>query len=79
MPFESEKQRRYLYANEPDVAKKFKDDSRATRGMLKKAIASSMDLQDYARMRSGGLISTSKKVKGVPDFNTALRKKFGDK
>ena len=38
-----------------------------------------MNLQDYARMRSGGLISTSKKVKGVPDFNTALRNKFRDK
>tara|TARA_R110002051_G_scaffold217298_1_gene281291 strand:+ start:193 stop:432 length:240 start_codon:yes stop_codon:yes gene_type:complete len=79
MPFKSEKQRRYLYANEPDVAKKFEDDPMATRGMLKKAIANSMNLQDYARMRSGGLISTSKKVKGVPDFNTALCNKFRDK
>ena len=79
MPFKSEKQRRYLHANEPDVAKKFEDDSRVTRGMLKKASGNSMNLQDYARMRSGGLISTSKKVKGVPDFNTALRNKFRDK
>ena len=79
MPFKSEKQRKYLWANEPEVARKFVDETRASGGMLKKAIANSMNLQDYARMRSGGLISTSKKVKGVPDFNTALCNKFRDK
>jgi len=26
MPFKSEKQRRYLFANEPEVAKKFSED-----------------------------------------------------
>lgn len=28
MPFKSEKQRRYLWANEPDVARKFADEDK---------------------------------------------------
>tara|TARA_R100001132_G_C3183599_1_gene38936 strand:+ start:217 stop:453 length:237 start_codon:yes stop_codon:yes gene_type:complete len=77
MPFKSEKQRRYLWANEPEVARKFVDE-KASGGLLKKAIANSMNLQDYSRMRSGGMIKTVKKTKGVADSNTALCNKFRD-
>jgi len=77
MPFKSEKQRRYLWANEPEVARKFVEE-KASGGLLKKAIANSMNLQDYSRMRSGGMIRTVKKVKGVADSNTALCNKFMD-
>jgi hypothetical protein len=76
MPFKSEKQRRYLWANEPEVALEFEE--KASGGLLKKAIANSMNLQDYSRMRSGGIIKTVKKVKGVADSNTALCNKFMD-
>ena len=77
MPFKSEEQRRYLWANEPEVARKFVDE-KASGGLLKKAIANSMNLQDNSRMRSGGMIKTVKKMKGVADSNTALCNKFRD-
>jgi len=57
MPFKSEKQRRYLFANEPKVARKFADETRASGGMIKKALANAMRLPDLARMRSGGMVS----------------------
>ena len=56
MPFKSEKQRRYLWANEPDVARKFSAESKASGGMIKKAIASNTKLADYSHMRAGGMI-----------------------
>ena len=57
MPFKSEKQRRYLFANEPEVARKFADETRASGGMLKKAIANNTKLADYSHMRAGGMVS----------------------
>ena len=48
MPFKSEKQRRYLFANEPKVARKFADETRASGGMIKKALANAMRLPDLA-------------------------------
>tara|TARA_R100000306_G_scaffold50368_1_gene47430 strand:+ start:579 stop:836 length:258 start_codon:yes stop_codon:yes gene_type:complete len=57
MPFKSEKQRRYLFANEPKVARKFVDETRASGGMLKKAIANNTNLADYSHMRAGGMVS----------------------
>ena len=57
MPFKSEKQRRYLFANEPEVARKFADETRASGGMIKKALGNAMRLPDLARMRSGGMVS----------------------
>jgi len=35
MPFKSEKQKRYLYANEPAVAKKFQKEEEKTKGKRK--------------------------------------------
>ncbi len=34
MPFESEKQRRYLYANKPEIARKFAKDKKKKRKSL---------------------------------------------
>jgi hypothetical protein len=69
-----------MHANEPEMAKRWEKDvdSKAAGGLLKKAIANSMNLQDYSRMRSGGMIRTVKKVKGVADSNIALCNKFMD-
>ena len=77
MPFKSDKQRKWLFANEPEMAREWVEE-RASGGLLKKAIANSMNLQDYSRMRSGGMIKTVKKMKGVADSNTALCNKFRD-
>ena len=57
MPFESEEHRRYLFAEKPEVARKFADETRASGGMLKKAIASNTKLADYSHMRAGGMVS----------------------
>tara|TARA_R110000751_G_scaffold10026_1_gene37085 strand:- start:188 stop:430 length:243 start_codon:yes stop_codon:yes gene_type:complete len=79
MPFRSEKQRKYLFAKEPEVARKFADDSKASGGTIKKALGNAMRLPDLARMRSGGMIANgSKTPKGVVDSNAALCKKFRD-
>tara|TARA_R100000306_G_C4354519_1_gene131941 strand:- start:871 stop:1107 length:237 start_codon:yes stop_codon:yes gene_type:complete len=77
MPFKSDKQRKWMFANEPEMAREWVEE-RASGGLLKKAIANSMNLQDYSRMRSGGMIKTVKKMKGVADSNTALCNKFRD-
>jgi|TARA_R110000744_G_scaffold256826_2_gene372344 hypothetical protein len=57
MPFKSEEQRKYLFAEEPEVAHKFADETRASGGMLKKAIANNTKLADYSHMRAGGMVS----------------------
>ena len=79
MPFKSDKQRKYLFANEPEVARKFADETRASGGMIKKALGSAMRLPDLARMRSGGMVANcSKMPKGVVYSNVALCNKFRD-
>jgi len=80
MPFKSEKQRRYMFANEETrpIAKKW-DKEYASGGMIKKAIGNMMRLPDLARMRSGGMISNgSKRPSGVVNSNIALCNKFRD-
>jgi hypothetical protein len=56
MPFKSDRQRRFLHANEPKVAKKW-EENYATGGMIKKAIAKNMGVADLSHMRAGGMIS----------------------
>ena len=78
MPFKSDKQRRYLFANEPEIAKQWTKDY-ASGGMIKKAIGNMMRLPDLARMRSGGMVGNgSKTPSGVVNSNTALCNKFRD-
>ena len=83
MPFKSEKQRRYLWANEPEVAKDWTDEY-AGGGMIKKAITNDFSknpsLQNYAKMRSGGLIGNGSLTPGkVVAFKKQHEDKFGDK
>ena len=78
MPFKSDKQRRYLFANEPEIAKQWTKDY-ASGGMIKKAIGNMMRLPDLARMRSGGMVGNgSKRPSGVVNSNIALCNKFRD-
>ena len=79
MPFKSEKQRKYLFANEPEVARQFADDSKASGGMIKRAIANTVKLPDLARLRSGGMVKNgSVKPEGVKSFRAQCRQKFRD-
>lgn len=83
MPFKSDKQRKYLYANKPDVARKFSDDSKSHGGMIKKSVTNAFSkngsLQDYARMRSGGIIKEGSRTPGkVVEFNQQSLNKFKD-
>ena len=79
MLFKSDKQRKYLYANEPDVARKFGADEKASGGMLKRAIANTMRLPDLSRLRSGGMIGNGTKLPGAcMDSDTRSLKKFKD-
>jgi len=81
MPFKSEEQRKYLFAEEPEVAHKFADETRASGGMLKKAIANNTKLADYSHMRAGGMVSNGSltpKCKGlgvVENFQDQIHKK----
>jgi hypothetical protein len=82
MPFKSEKQRRYLWANEPEVARDWTD-KHAGGGMIKKAIINSLSekpsLQNYAKMRSGGLIGNGSLTPGkVRSFKAQCKNKFRD-
>ena len=80
MPFKSDKQRKYLFAKEPEVARKFADETRASGGMLKKAIANNTKLADYSHMRAGGMVSNGSltpKCKGlgvVENFQDQIHK-----
>ena len=82
MPFKSEKQRRYLWANKPEVARDWvNEESLASGGMLKKAIANNTKLADYSHMRAGGMVSNGSltpKCKGmgvVENFQDQIHRK----
>jgi len=77
MPFKSDKQRKYLYANKPEVARKFSSEERASGGLLKRAIANTVRLPDLARLRSGGIVGNGTKLPGkCMDSDTRSLKKF---
>ena len=80
MPFKSEKQRRYMFANEKTrpTAEKWGKEYRSG-GMIKKALSNVIRLPDLSRMRSGGMVGNgSKTPRGVVNSNTALCNKFRD-
>lgn len=79
MPFKSDKQRRYLYANKPEVAEKFSKHSMASGGLLTKAIRNMVKTPDLARLRSGGMVKTGSRTPGAcMDSQTRSLQKFRD-
>jgi len=83
MPFKSEEQREWMHANEPEMADRWERE-KAHGGLIKKAIANGFSkqgsLQDFAKMRSGGLISNGSLTPGkVASFKKQCEDKFGDK
>ena len=55
MPFKSDKQRRYLYAEKPAVAKKFARDSKSKDGSIKKKVP-----KGYHKMPDGKIMKGAK-------------------
>ena len=82
MPFKSEEQRRWMHANEPEMALRWEKE-RAHGGLIKKAITNDFSkngsLQSYAKMRSGGLIGNGSLTPGeVTVFKAQSKKRFKD-
>ena len=78
MPFKSDKQRRWMHTNKPDMAKRWEEE-KASGGMIKKAIAQQTKLPDLARLRSGGLVSDGSLTPGkVGAFKKQCEIKFRD-
>ena len=52
MPFKSDKQRRYLWENKPEIARKWADEEKARGGLIKKAMTNQFakqgSLQDFS-------------------------------
>ncbi len=83
MPFKSEKQRKWMHVNEPEMADRW-ERKKAYGGLIKKAITNGFSkqgsLQDFAEMRSGGLIGNGSLTPGkVVEFKKKCKDKFGDK
>ena len=75
MPFKSEKQRKWMHANNPDMAQEW--EGKASGGLLRRAIANTIRLPDLARLRSGGLVKTGSKLPGsCMDATTRALNKF---
>ena len=82
MPFKSEKQRKWMHANKPEMADRWEQE-KAYGGLIKKAITNGFSkqgsLQDFAEMRSGGLIGNGSLTPGkVVAFKKRCEDKFGD-
>ena len=58
MPFKSDKQRKYLYAEKPAVAEKFSRDSKKKGGSIKKKVP-----KGYHKMPNGKLMKGTKHTK----------------
>ena len=58
MPFKSDKQRKYLYAEKPTVAEKFSRDSKKKGGSIKKKVP-----KGYHKMPNGKLMKGTKHSK----------------
>ena len=75
--------RRYLWENEPEIARKWADEKKARGGLIKKAMTNQFakqgSLQDFAAMRSGGLIRNGSLTPGSVEKASELsKKKFRD-
>ena len=79
MPFKSEKQRKFLYANKPEVAKKLSyadGGSVPSTSVLEDAIRRNTTLQGLSHLRAGGMVGTgSKRPKNCRDFQALMHEK----
>jgi len=81
MPFKSDNQRKWMFANEPEMAHKWarEEQNKAVGGLVKKEFAREGSLQDFAAMRSGGLIGNGSLTPGkVRSFKAQCKNKFRD-
>ena len=81
MPFKSDNQRKWMFANEPEMAHKWarEEQNKAVGGLVKKEFAREGSLQDFAKMRSGGLIGNGSLTPGkVRSFKAQCKNKFRD-
>jgi hypothetical protein len=81
MPFKSDKQRKWMFANEPEMAREWavKEQRKAIGGLVKNEFAREGSLQDFAKMRSGGLIGNGSLTPGkVKTFKAQCKNKFKD-
>ena len=81
MPFKSDKQRKWMFANEPERAREWarKEQNKAIGGLVKNEFAKEGSLQDFAEMRSGGLIGNGSLTPGkVRSFKARCKNKFRD-
>ena len=79
MPFKSEKQRRFLYANKPEVAKKLSyagGGSAPSDDMMKRAIRENTGYKELSHMRAGGMVGNGSPAPlGVERFDDQVRRK----
>tara|TARA_R110002020_G_scaffold184020_1_gene380730 strand:+ start:495 stop:755 length:261 start_codon:yes stop_codon:yes gene_type:complete len=85
MPFKSEKQRRFLWANEPGIARKWEKEDDEQRyvsgGMVKLALRNSMakNTQKLSDLTSRGMVKTGSLTPGkVGTFKKQCEVKFRD-
>tara|TARA_B100000686_G_scaffold237249_1_gene245251 strand:- start:1051 stop:1308 length:258 start_codon:yes stop_codon:yes gene_type:complete len=81
MPFKSDKQRRYLYANNPRLAEEFESKAHGgevvTPGMMKASIKNSMkDMREFSANRAKGRIGNGSRMphKCVDNQELAMKK-----
>ena len=79
MPFKSEKQRKFLYANKPEVAKKLSyagGGSAPSDDMMKRAIRENTGYKELSHMRAGGMVGNGSPAPlGVERFDDQVRRK----
>ena len=78
MPFKSEKQRRYMFANEPEIAKNWVE-KYATGGMKRKSVRAMLTKpQSLSRMAAGGMVKRGTLIPGdTSEYQKSVCKKFG--
>jgi len=83
MPFESEKQRRWMHANKPEMAKRWEKEAPYARGgfvpsddMMKRAIRENTGYKELSHMRAGGIVGNgSLTPPGVESFQDQVCRK----
>ena len=83
MPFRSKKQRAYLYANKPEMAKRWeKEEEYAMGGIvpseetIKRAIRENTGYKELSHMRAGGMVGNGSPAPlGVERFDDQVRRK----